>query len=226
MKYLILFLIFSSQLTQASFHLGDEFLNRTTKYPVIPKKLFKKTIKAMEQKFQFLAISKGERLITYAGWTDPTADHATARRWDDAQVLIFRGMAHRSEINQDALALIVCHEIGHLYGGEPLKRENDFIAAEGQADYFATKFCLREALSMISPNNIEQRLIQAINGVGEFLAHNWGHSMPSTDTPDLSEVENTYLEHPTPQCRFDTYMAGLNGQARPKCWYKESSPSF
>ncbi len=220
MKSTLFIFLFVSQFTYASFYQGEELLSRTTKYPVIPKKLFKNTIKAMEKKFQYLAVNREERLVTYAGWTDPTADLATARRWENAQVLIFRGMAHRNEINQDALALIVCHEIGHLYGGEPLKIEHDFIAAEGQADYFATKYCLRDALIMISPQNIEQRLVQAINGVGEFLAHNWGHPIPSLDTPDLIEVEKTYLEHPTPQCRFDTYMAGLNGQGRPKCWFK------
>ena len=221
MKNLLYLLIVLPQVVYSSFYHGENYLNRTTEYPVISKTIFKKTIQAMEDRFQYLAIARNENLITYAGWIDPTADHATARRWDNAQVLIFRGMAHRLEIDQDALALIICHEIGHLYGGRPLKREHDYIAAEGQADYFAAKYCLRDALTMISPDQVEKRMINAIYGVGAFLANNWGHDLPEITTPDLSQVSETYLEHPTPQCRFDTFMAGLSDRPRPKCWYKD-----
>ena len=221
MKILFILLLLLPIHSYSSFLVTSAIEQRTTKNPVIPKRVFKNFIKAMENEFQFLATEKSERLITYAGWTDPTADHATARRWETAQVLIFRGMAHRKEINLDALALIVCHEIGHLYGGQPLKREHDYIAAEGQADYFASQFCLKRALEIISTDNIEQRMLNAINGVGSFLAKNWGHKRPSISTPDLSVVEKTYLEHPNPQCRFDTYMAGINNKSRPSCWYKD-----
>ena len=221
MKAFILLLFILPNYSYSSFHITPAMKQRTTKNPVISKRAFKNFIKAMESEFQFLATEKSERLVTYAGWTDPTADHATARRWETAQVLIFRGMAHRKEINLDALALIVCHEIGHLYGGHPLKREHDYIAAEGQADYFASQFCLKRALEIISTENIEERKLEAINAVGLFLARNWGHKKPSLSTPDLSVVEKTYLEHPTPQCRFDTYMAGINNKSRPSCWYKD-----
>ena len=156
----------------------------------------------------------------FAGWLYPTADTAMARRWETAQVLIYRGMAHRREIDKDALALIVCHELGHLYGGKPLKPTGKYISAEGQADYFATRYCLKRALASIHPKNIEKRAIRAMHLVGSFLANNWGHPHPTLDTPDKTIVEKTLIDHPTPQCRLDTFWAGYHGGKRPNCWYK------
>lgn len=223
MNYLItLILILSTSSSFASFKNFDYKSNRTTKYPVISKRVFQRTVEKMGEEFSYLADSFNEKLLTYASWIDPTYDQALARRWDSAQVLVYRGMAHRRELNRDALALVVCHELGHLYAGHPLKNENDFIAAEGQADYFATKHCIRKALVIFDEKNIEERAIEASKAVGEFLANNWGHKHPRIDTPDESVVEATNLSYPTPQCRFDTYMAGLKGELRPRCWYVEN----
>ena len=72
--------------------------------------------------------------------------------------------------------------------------------------------------------NLNHRLrtaIEAAKAVGKFLANNWGYKHPRVDTPDDSVVEATNLSYPTPQCRFDTYMAGLKGELRPRCWYAE-----
>ena len=52
-----------------------------------------------------------------------------------------------SDLNQDARTLQVCHEIGHLLGGAPLKPGDNSViptvSVEGQADYFATSYCLK-----------------------------------------------------------------------------------
>lgn len=218
---LIFSIFFINSLTFASFLYLSEERVRTTKYPVISKRDFKKIAKLMEKEFLDFANLKNEKLLVYAGWNDPTADQALARRWETAQVLIFRGMAHRKEIDRDALILIICHEIGHLYGGEPLKNKRDQIAAEGQADYFATNSCLKRGLSLLSVENLDKRAEKAIYSVGKFLANNWGHTHPSETTPDNSSVERTNLSYPTPQCRFDTYLLGLRNEQRPSCWYKE-----
>jgi hypothetical protein len=51
----------------------------------------------------------------------------------------------------DELALIACHEVGHHYGGAPLKsvkflRKYD-VSSEGQSDYFATQNCMKKYLN-------------------------------------------------------------------------------
>lgn len=221
MKALIILFIISnfSLMANASYSYKKSETLRTTKEPVIGKRKFKRIVATMEREFSDYALRNDERLLMYAGWNDPTADHALARRWESAQVLIFRGMAHRREINQDALILIICHELGHLYGGDPLKNARDQISAEGQADYFASNKCLRRALRIFNDKDIEKRSLFAIRNVGKFLANNWGHPIPHQSTPDTSVTDETLLEHPTPQCRFDTLLAGLNHTPRPKCWY-------
>lgn len=222
-KFLILSLFLISFNVSAEFWKAPSESSRTTANPVISKTKFQRIIKNMGINFQFLAQNFGEKLFTYGDWNDPSYDSALARRWDSAQVIVFRGMAHRREIDPDALVLILCHELGHLYGGEPLKPNRHYISAEGQADYFATNFCLRNALHLLSPNNIEKRALKAIHSVGKFLANNWGHSHPSEETPDPSVVGKTNLEYPIPQCRFDTYIAGLRGKPRPACWFAKSN---
>lgn len=174
----------------------------------------------MKSEFQYLAILKNESLLIYGDWIDSTADMALARRWDDsAQVLVYRGMAHRREIDEDALMLIICHEIGHLYGGTPYKHEYSKISVEGQADYFSTKFCLPQALKSWADEDVEERVLKAILNVGNFLANNWQVPLPRFDTPDSRVVDETNLKHPHPQCRLDTYVAGLESLQRPRCWF-------
>ncbi|MAE57772.1 MAG: hypothetical protein CME69_02765 [Halobacteriovorax sp.] len=204
----------------ASFKLTNK-RDLTTKYPLISKSKFKRIAKTFEKEFMDFSNEKNEDLLVYADWNDPSADMALARRWETAQILIFRGLAHRREIDPDALMLILCHELGHLYGGYPLKRESDEIAAEGQADYFATKYCIKRALLLIDNKNINQRIRNAIHSVGNFLANNWGHQLPSLKTPSTIIQDQTIMDHPTPQCRFDTFFAGLTDQERPRCWFKE-----
>ncbi|MEC9281473.1 MAG: hypothetical protein VX642_02080 [Bdellovibrionota bacterium] len=216
--FLIFFLLLSIS-AKASFKSSDQEKSLTTKEPMISKSVFQRTIINIGKEFKELPDWLNEKLLIYADWNSPTADSALARRWDNAQLLVYRGMAHRREIDPDSLALIVCHELGHLYAGAPLKPEGNYIAAEGQADYFATRYCLRRALATINPENIHERSLLAIHRVGAFLANNWGHSHPSFKSPDTNRVNKTILDHPEPQCRFDTFWAGYNGMPRPACWF-------
>ena len=219
MKSFLLSLIIYSSSALASF---ENISGRTTKRPVIKKRIFFSVIEMMEREFQHHAAARNEELVIYGGWVEPTADIALARRWEEGQVLVYRGMAHRLELNPDALILVICHELGHLYGGAPFKDSDKEISPEGQADYFATNICLEKALSAWDSRNVEKRVISSILNVGLFLANNRDISAPSRDTPDISEVDQTNMRHPSPQCRLDTYFAGLANLERPSCWYKEA----
>lgn len=212
-------LVFFSFNLYAGFLIPSLENKRTTDFPVIPKSSFFNSIDLFANSFPELPLAFDEKLSVYKDWNFPHIDSAYARRWDEAQILLYAGLAHRTEINIDALALIFCHELGHLYAGEPLKEMGNHISAEGQADYFATKYCLRRSLRNLNPHDIEERSLAAIKQVGKFLANNWGHTHPSIHTPDKSQVKETYKSYPSPQCRFDTYLAGLQGRERPKCWY-------
>lgn len=61
---------------------------------------------------------------------------------------MYGALFRRPEITLDGFALVICHELGHHFAGFPFTIEGaqglpQGLAAEGQADYFATQFCLR-----------------------------------------------------------------------------------
>ncbi|GAB4018446.1 MAG: hypothetical protein Fur0010_19650 [Bdellovibrio sp.] len=66
---------------------------------------------------------------------------AFARRWGtDAHWLIYGGMTYRKELDLDSLALIICHELGHLIGSRPYKTEDAKLSAEDQANFWGSQF--------------------------------------------------------------------------------------
>ncbi|MCP4911630.1 MAG: hypothetical protein GY909_00815 [Oligoflexia bacterium] len=216
MKRISACFIFTLALTfsvQASFlvGVGTDKKRDYSKNPVISKRDFFRLLENFEKQFTPLALTYGDKLHVLGGWNDPTADMAMSRRWgNDAQILVYRGMAHRKELSKKGLLLILCHELGHLYGGTPHTTMGKSV--EGQADYWATNICLPQVL----PN--DDHMI-AINEVAHFLANNWDEPIPNEQTPDLTIVDETLKVHPAPQCRFDTYLAGLRKQPRPRCWF-------
>lgn len=165
-------------------------------------------------------------------------------------MIVYGGLAYRSEFSADVLALGVCHELGHLFGGTPFVDVYNEMAAEGQADYWAAKNCIFSSLTAFnyhddnlspkqsiidlcqqhsqiqSDSNFDQslciRALKAAERLGAFFAHNAGIlNDPLIETPDLSEVEETSFEHNSPQCRLDTFVAGLFKDSRPKCWFHD-----
>ncbi|MFN8791679.1 MAG: hypothetical protein ACK5Y2_09535 [Bdellovibrionales bacterium] len=72
-----------------------------------------------------------------------------------AYVEVPKRVLENPRLGADAFAIILCHEIGHLYGGSPRKSQSfegtlpvakdgfTFSTSEGQSDYFATAVCFR-----------------------------------------------------------------------------------
>lgn len=70
-------------------------------------------------------------------------------------VKINTGLLESKRLTPDSLRMVVCHELGHLFGGAP-RRNNppewegpvatdgySYTSSEGQADYYATLVCFR-----------------------------------------------------------------------------------
>ncbi len=138
-----------------------------------------------------------------------------------------------------SFALILCHEMGHLYGGPPYLDEKNRLSAEGVADYYAVNKCLplmkdrfpdllrasEEPSSLITEicnsDPSCQFQIEAALAAARLTADTLGKLAPSLDTPDLSEVDETELWYPeTVQCRLDNYVAAAFDLSYPRCWYK------
>ena len=195
----------------------------------------------------------GAHLRMRAVWEEERFGAASAKSRGSWLLMIYGGTARTTGATEDALALIICHEWGHLVGGPPFMRED--LAAEGQADWFATSSCLPRfwghadrptasldpsvdgsAAAPSDPNeerdpaldlcrdNIEcLRLIRASDVVMRMSTTRHGQPTPRLDTRDTTVVSETVTGYPSPQCRLDTMVAGALGQARPACWFRPES---
>ena len=130
-------------------------------------------------------------------------------------------------------------------GGAPKKfRGNSTLlswaSVEGQADYFATSQCL----PAIYANNYETKALaggpddkyevaskrcaqescvrSSLAGLAiarVFASMREGLEWPDLSKEDTSRTSTTLQDHPKPQCRLDTYIAGANSEERPMCWF-------
>lgn len=182
---------------------------------------FLTTLSLARKIFSPLATVSNRRLEIFSDWNSNWTQ-SFARRWDTDQVLIYGGIARIPGGTQDSLALLICHELGHLYGGTPYSDISNLLSAEGQADWWATNYCwprFAEQLPSTNPD-INDRALKAALVVTAFYAANRNIPAPQPNTPDATVVEETLLTHPEPQCRLDTYIAGLENAPRPSCWWK------
>ena len=61
------------------------------------------------------------------------------------KIELYGSLAQHPLIDQEAYALIVCHEIGHHLGGQPYALG---YTSEGQSDYFSTAKCMKRFLEI------------------------------------------------------------------------------
>lgn len=198
----------------------------------LPKARFHAVVKLMEQEFQSFAQANGRVLEFYTDYNEDWAQ-AFARRWETDQVIVYGGASGLNGGSEDSFALILCHEVGHLYGGEPWSDTYNKLSLEGQADYWSTSECFKRIVSKLSLKKANESSLKYCGGdetcarmtdaalvVTAFYADNRNLVHPKIETPDETIAETMNRTHPLPQCRLDTLMAGWKKENRPLCWYK------
>ncbi len=163
------------------------------------------------------------------------SDMATAHghRGNSWGVTLSDSFLSQPTLSEDVLALVLCHELGHVFGGFPFIGVGT-LAAEGQADYFATKECLPrlfapdshlnaaagatidplvraqcdEAWPALPDQQLCHRIASVSQDFGEFLAVRNDIPAPVQTQRDSSVVSITNDDHPSLQCRSDTLLAG------------------
>lgn len=227
MKWILLTLFISFN---ALATLTDEPMRSTgTK---LPKARFQAVIKILETEFQSFAAAHGRKLEFLTDYNEDWAQ-AFARRWETDQVIVYGGASGLNGGSEDSFALILCHEVGHLYGGEPWSDEHNKLSLEGQADYWSTRECFKRIVGKLTVKKASEsslkycrydeicaRTIDAALVVTAFYADNRNLVHPKIETPDETIVDVTNKTHPAPQCRLDTLKGGLEFLMRPLCWYK------
>lgn len=245
-------LIFSARL-----HAAEQcFPESQQRYPVSHKKGLSEGVSEFEARSlidrfnrTIAPIVKRERskkLIINLEWENASVNaHCTLDDYDNPVINILGGMIRHPEMTRDGLLLILCHELGHYMGGEPKKFRGrstlrSWASVEGQADYFATSFCL----PLIFNDQVETKAMyeeeseKVVNAekrcggsdcvraslAGLAVARLFATLKTGIDTPTLAkedryQVPVTLQTHPNPQCRLDTFVAGGNSDERPLCWF-------
>lgn len=138
----------------------------------ITEEAFNKAIDEVELVYAPIIANMGGKLSIERNWTDGTVNAYASQTGKVWKVAMFGGLARHETITKDAMALVVCHEIGHHIGGAPKKGgsagggwwggssgASSWASNEGQADYFATLKCLRKA--WINDNN--EAIVKSLN---------------------------------------------------------------
>jgi hypothetical protein len=119
---------------------------------------FNQAIKEVEDVYAPIISGMGKKLVVEKRWSDGTVNAYASQSGKEWRVAMFGGLARHQTITKDAMALVICHEIGHHIGGAPKKGGSgwggvgmSWASNEGQADYFATLKCLRK--TWINDNN-------------------------------------------------------------------------
>lgn len=219
--------------------------------------------------------SKGGNLRIMRNWYTDTVNASAERDGEFWVVNMYGGLARSPELTDDGFMGVICHELGHHIGGAPKKKSGIFASHwasnEGQSDYFATLKCMRKILqnddniAIVNKMQVDteakiacERVYQSANEVAlcerismaskslAIFLNSFRNGSVSFNTPDTSVVSKTYNDHPSAQCRLDTYFQGvlcdksvdndvsdsnttqgtctrgenLQYGARPLCWYK------
>ncbi|WP_291516699.1 hypothetical protein [Bdellovibrio sp. ArHS] len=102
---------------------------------------------------------QGEFFLTIHWDRQTVAAQAIRDVMDKYGIGVDAGMLTSPRVNEDALALTLCHEAGHLFGGTPLRPTPpewygptdesglSLHSAEGQADYYSTAVCFRKVVA-------------------------------------------------------------------------------
>lgn len=195
------------------------------------------------QNFLSVFQQTGKPLLLPHEWESPffaAFAKSEASLW---QISLWGGMARAPGSSKGALAAILCHELGHIIGGEPRQTipGAEWASSEGQSDFYAASVCLPKFLSanphlvpVVSPkaqelckgNLLCGKIMQAgLEMVSLFQKYSYREFTPvrldlaAPSVPGL--LRDTY---PSDQCRLDTFKVGALCQtgglcSAPACWF-------
>jgi hypothetical protein len=147
------------------------------------------------------------------------------------KIIVHGGIVRRPQLTKEGFVLALCHELGHLLGGYPL-REYTKYASEGQADYYATHVCAKKVFGKMakeSPLKLQMKIdicdksfdtkieidtcyltVFGAKSLADTIAQiTQEYRQPEIELKDGFIAKATVTLHSAAQCRLDTYMAGL-----------------
>lgn len=199
-------------------------------FQIIPQLIYSMNYKAFLDNDQKVSLKLMWETPYFSAWVSEDAPQAYS-------INFWGGIARIPGMNDNGLALIACHEVGHLLGGEPRSKIPAFLWAtsEGQADYYATSICLKNYYEMLeAAGKLEEptvdnvlytrcrtnfnetkdflvclNIMNGIEGFAKVLDHLDPEKRKISFTKKSSKVKSTIINsYPAPQCRVETLIAG------------------
>lgn len=179
----------------------------------------------------------GRELKVLNEWDNSKVNaHATKDKEGNPVILLNGGMVRHPDMKPEGIYFILCHELGHFFGGAPRQFRGrseirSWSSAEGQADYFAATKCLPKVFNQLAINGAHDNLVAdpaaqkevdkicgdrvcskillaGLSATKVFSSLKPWWKVPSFNTPNRGNVGLTELGHPDPQCRLDTVVSG------------------
>lgn len=163
----------------------------------------------------FRALPPGTELTIQFQSLNPRVNAEINKSEHGVVIDVMGGMLGHSRMNENALRLLLCHELGHFLGGPPLKARGGWSSTEGQADYFSGSTCTK--LIGMDENALVDGAIRLTTIYSEVMRE----PSPKLDQCDDTRVQRTNFGYPKVQCRLDTILSGWKAESRPNCWFAE-----
>jgi hypothetical protein len=242
-KIVLSFLFVMSTAAHASFPLNDSTASPADKTWNIDEKSFWELITFVSDIYKpvFAAVKtpEGESVSWWIEgfWYEKQANIFSKKEkvppynWNRWTIQVHGGLARHPFMTKDAFTLAICHEIGHLLGGAPLR---DYLttSTEGQADYYATHVCARKVFGKMEKKRKLIRLGASLSQCDKFFDNTYEQNVcyrtlfasmalaefikvAATERRDTDiNINDNYAPkyttqlHSTAQCRLDTFVAG------------------
>ena len=198
-----------------------------------------------QAQFQTAVYSKTRKAVIFSNdWQSPYFGASALRHDAYFQVSLLAGTVRVPEFNKAMMAAVLCHELGHILGGEPLQTVplSEWASTEGQSDFYAARDCLPKFFQrhpeMMNLSAVDSKIKKRCKGnescertaqvgwelINVFQKYSFKTFKPVSliehEKPTLELIRNSY---PSDQCRVDTYLQGALCQLgrscdAPACW--------
>lgn len=213
-------------------HRSDDINRRTD----VTRDVFENTLRRVQGVYAPIVSRLGAQLVIEGDWQESDVNGSSNREGNKWLVSMGGGLARVPGMKPDFFMFQVCHELGHHLAGFPFTDFDGIVwySAESEADYFATRVCLKkmfaneqaenariaasapttaiERCSQVWKTNDQQNLCARIATLSEEYARFYGKLRgwykPSLDSPEDFQVYETFYGHAKSQVKLDIYFAG------------------
>lgn len=142
-------------------------------------------------------------IVYQLDWADNTVNAFAWVQNGVRYVAIKGGLVRHLSLELEGIALVIAHETGHHYGGDP--KFPSGLSCEGQADYYGVMVVMRNVwFGDFYTSMTDRGIAQMANFFG----------VPNSPTPPGGAAG---CQHPPGACRIATYHAAVDLNTKPGC---------